>query len=358
MKIFMQFKKSFSVFLGTVLLLNSNITFAYQSNNHEKNFEPKSNIETVKKAAIAAGTTLLALAGIRYAANSFIFSGSYLCSGKQDIDGERITSHYINLGDLSGRELKLKNPQSHDLDGRCVLIFSPNAGCSADMVMDAPYPVSGYSLFKLLDRGATLVGIDYRGYGGSKQISKLRISERTVYADGEKMYDYVRNTLHYQPKDIILYAHSLGGAVSSHVLSYASRKGEDLCGLILASPINNLYSAASAFTCKPLGAFARVVSMSELNTEKNLSTVRNKNTPIFLCSGDYADVLSLEKTRLHEKIRNMGFANVTVSIHENCGHCDLDIMFKPRGVGRSMPVDPERQIRDTYADYIAQLARQ
>ncbi len=174
------------------------------------------------------------------------------------------------------------------------------------------------------------------------------MSEKTVYEDGEKMYRYVRKF--FEPENIILYAHSLGGAVSSHVLAYASSKGEKLGGIILASPMDNLYSAASKFSCRILGAIARLVSMSGLNTEENFRMVSNKRIPIFLCSGDSVDVLSREKTKLHEKLNKIGFKNMTVNIKKNCDHNDLDSMF-------GYTNNKESSTFLNYVDYIKKLGK-
>ena len=286
------------------------------------------NITKISRKIFTAICSALAICtGLRYIANSFLFPGSD-CSLDADtsLSEEFFISKPIKVGDLRGRDFKLKNPASKDLRGKCVLLFSPNAASSVDIALDfKDIP----SLYELLNRGATLIAVDYRGYGNSAPISRLKISEKTVYEDGEKIYDYARQ--YYKSEDIILFAHSMGGAVSSHVLAYASNKGENLRGIILASPINNLYSAAQAFTCKPLGALAWAVSTSELDTEKNLSMVKNKSIPIFLCSGDSEDVLSLERTKLHKKVIDQGFKNVTVNISKNCDHCDLERMFCENG---------------------------
>ncbi|MGN1041818.1 MAG: alpha/beta hydrolase [Acutalibacteraceae bacterium] len=359
----MKFKRFLSVFFAISLSFNSNSIFAAncKSNNNKEQqvitneaSKLKSNMSTAAKVAIPVGITLAALTGVRYIANSFIFMGSGSC-GKDNWEDGFASSQYIEHGDLCGRTLKAVNPKSNDLGKKCVLVFSPNAGCAAEMV-DQAYGFRGYyPLNKLLQRGANLVGMDYRGYGNSKHISKLRISESTLYADGEKMYDYVRNQLGYKPEDIILYAHSLGGAISSHVLEYASSKGENLCGIILASPINNLYSAASAFTCKLGGAVARAVTMSDLNTEKNLSKVKNKDIPVFICSGDNRDLLSLVKTKLHEKIISMGYTNVSYYIAQECDHNNISKMFgvsfpmlRGDAVSGSYLYDTESYLYDTY----------
>lgn len=322
----MNLKRIVSIFLGATLLFG---TCAHGLENSSKKAVKRSSVnKTLKIAGTATAAVAIAALTMRYAANSFIFWGSKAeCGDSKDNDGYK--SDFIRVGCLSGRTFELKNPESRELEGKCVLVFSPNAGSAAGMVRDAYFvPECGCALYQLMKRGAKLVGIDYRGYGNSDSISRLRISESTVYADGENMYNYVTKELGYSSENVILFAHSIGGAVASHVAAYASGKGQSLGGIIFASPINNLYSAAQAFTkSRVWAAVARVASMSELNTVSNLSKVGNKNTPVFICSGDDQDVLSINKTNLASDIEKIGFNDVTKYVAPECNHNDLTRMF-------------------------------
>src|SRR2546421_5054425 len=59
--------------------------------------------------------------------------------------------------------------------------------------------------------GLLVLIIDYRGYGRSA--GKFP-SEKTVYEDAEAAWQYLIQQRHFSPHDIIIYGHSLGGAVA------------------------------------------------------------------------------------------------------------------------------------------------
>jgi fermentation-respiration switch protein FrsA (DUF1100 family) len=63
--------------------------------------------------------------------------------------------------------------------------------------------------------GANVLALDYRGYGESGGTP----SESGLYMDGAAAYQYLVNTLHVPPKNIILYGFSLGSAVAIDLAS-------------------------------------------------------------------------------------------------------------------------------------------
>lgn len=258
---------------------------------------------------------------------------------------------YIKDTGLSGKSFKIcdPNPPNDSLKDKVVLVFGPNADSSARIVDSIRICDNEDCFYQLARRGATIIGIDYRGYGNSAPISRFKISENTVYKDAEDMYNYVRTEMKVAPENIITFGYSMGAAAASHVLEYASKKNEKLCGVVLASPINNLSSAASAFTFSALGKVTSFLCGSKLNTEKNLSNVKDKAVPIFICSGGNNDVLSLKSTRLDQKCKELGFKNITVNIgKDNCEHGNLYGMFDSEKTGS----------KSSYTDFIENLGKQ
>jgi fermentation-respiration switch protein FrsA (DUF1100 family) len=72
--------------------------------------------------------------------------------------------------------------------------------------------------------------VDYRGYGKSGG----RPDEAGVYLDADAAYDYLLEAARFRPENIIIFGHSLGGAVA---IDLASRRK---CGaLIVESSISN-----------------------------------------------------------------------------------------------------------------------
>ncbi len=74
--------------------------------------------------------------------------------------------------------------------------------------------------------GVNVLAVDYRGYGKSEASP----DETGVYRDADAAYDYLIRERHIQPKNIILFGHSLGGAVA---IDLASRR--ECGGLIVQS---------------------------------------------------------------------------------------------------------------------------
>ncbi len=72
----------------------------------------------------------------------------------------------------------------------------------------------GLGQLKALSRlGASVLALDYRGYGKSEGSP----DEAGVYRDAESAYNYLVDGRHFQPRDIFLYGNSLGGAVAIHL---------------------------------------------------------------------------------------------------------------------------------------------
>lgn len=67
------------------------------------------------------------------------------------------------------------------------------------------------SLLKVYARlGINVLALDYRGYGKSEGSP----DEAGVYRDAEAAYDYLVEARHFQPEDVVVFGHSLGGAVA------------------------------------------------------------------------------------------------------------------------------------------------
>ncbi len=332
-------KRLFSFLLGISILSPSSSALKSNDKNN-MNFLSgtyKSDTANNKRKKAAAGTGIVAavaglgLLGLRALANSMIFPGIYMDkSCLPDIKDEKnvklddnlfVNRKFIEIGDLKGCSFKCESPSSNELKNKCIILCGPNGSSAVNLVYKN-------AIKTLLDKGASVVAVDYRGYGHSKlKVPSLRISQNTLYNDGEKIYEYVSNNLGYKSIDIITFGFSLGGSVASHIADYVYSQGQTLGGIILASPINNLISAGNNATFSPLGWVARGVTLSQLDTNYNLRNV-SKNTPIFICSGDNKDWLSFNNTHLNKRIKELGFTNVTEYIAPDCDHNQLNKMFE------------------------------
>ena len=81
--------------------------------------------------------------------------------------------------------------------------------------------------------GLSVFIIDYRGYGRS--IGKFP-SEKTVYEDAESAWRYLTEQKRFSPHDIIIYGHSLGGAVAIDLAA----KHPEAAGLIAESSFTSI----------------------------------------------------------------------------------------------------------------------
>ena len=79
---------------------------------------------------------------------------------------------------------------------------------------------------------------DYRGYGKSTGGSP---SEHSVYVDAEAAWDYLKNTRRVPPKAVIIYGHSLGGAIAIELAAHHADAG----GLMTESTFTSVYDVAN-----------------------------------------------------------------------------------------------------------------
>ncbi|KAB0792240.1 hypothetical protein PPYR_14199 [Photinus pyralis] len=112
-------------------------------------------------------------------------------------------------------------------DGRDVVIYHHgNAGNRS-----ASHRIE---LYKILRRQFHVIAFDYRDYGDS---SRVTLSERGVVNDSMFVFKWVRERA---TGNVFIWGHSLGTAISTHMLALAAAENLRPAGLILESPFNNL----------------------------------------------------------------------------------------------------------------------
>jgi uncharacterized protein len=90
---------------------------------------------------------------------------------------------------------------------------------------------------QLYDQGFSVLLIDYRGYG---QSSGPFPSEARIYEDTEAAWNYLTQTRQIQPEKIVLYGHSLGGAIAIDLAKRHPNAGS----LIVQSSFTSMYDMA------------------------------------------------------------------------------------------------------------------
>lgn len=189
--------------------------------------------------------------------------------------------------------------------GKAVILFSGSGGPNEDMME----PVAAF----YCRQGATAYGVNYRGYGGSRDVNRSGresnplLSEQGLYGDAMRIYDYVRQT--YAAGDITLHGFSLGGAVAAHLAKTLAKPvaqggpGVQLGGLVLHSSIKTAYEAASEIA-GPIGGLGAKGSAGSFSTVSKLNKLaaRDPNLPIHFMGGSYddGDQLALSHTQLEQ----------------------------------------------------------
>lgn len=127
--------------------------------------------------------------------------------------------------------------------------------------------------------------IDYRGYGNSQG----RLSERGLYLDARAAYKYLKEVKKIEPRDIILYGESLGGAV---VVDLASK--EKIGGLILEGTFSSGRDIAGEI-------YPFLPSFLFFNSFDSLAKIKNIAAPkLFIHSKDDEIVLLVLAKKLHD----------------------------------------------------------
>jgi uncharacterized protein len=85
--------------------------------------------------------------------------------------------------------------------------------------------------------GLSVFAFDYRGYGKSDGEFP---SETAVYADAERAWDYLIQDRKIPPKQIVIYGHSLGGAIAINLAAHHPNAG----GLIVQSSFSSALDMA------------------------------------------------------------------------------------------------------------------
>jgi len=131
----------------------------------------------------------------------------------------------------------------------------------------------------LAKTGLNILAVDYRGYGRSEG----KPDEAGVYQDADAAYDYLIKQRHFLAEDILIYGHSLGGAVA---VNLASRR--PCGGLIVQSSFTNARAMARRMFAIPLVEY---VVKSRFDSRLKIREVR---APILIVHGTRDEVVPFE----------------------------------------------------------------
>ncbi len=256
---------------------------------------------------------------------------------------EKITADVPN-GKLDGMIYRPLQAQAQPQDRKVVLFFSGMGGPAGE------YCEPVYK--KYLKSGATVVTMDYRGFGASETLNKkggktgTPLCEKTIYDDGKQMLKYVIEKMHVAPENIILHGFSLGGAVASKVAAdfyqeqqkkaleegRLMKEPQKLGGIVLHSPIDSMYSAAKSMMWGiHLAGFLGWVGSGGYNTKSHMQRLHklDPDLPVHYVSGKKAegDHLDIDTTKI-DKDPKAAFHNS--SSYRNAGdHTDDNLEHDP-----------------------------
>lgn len=132
--------------------------------------------------------------------------------------------------------------------------------------------------------GLNVLIIDYRGYGRSKG----NISEQGLYLDAMAAWQYLVNKRNFEPRNIIIFGRSLGGAVATHLAAQVNNKA-----LIVESTFSSVKDMASII----MPVMSKLIYLRyKFNTEKLISKI---DSPLLLMHSQEDDVVPYE---LGEKV--------------------------------------------------------
>jgi abhydrolase domain-containing protein 17 len=125
----------------------------------------------------------------------------------------------------------------------------------------------------LKNMGFNVFAYDYQGYGTSQG----KPSESNAYTDVEAAYEYLTTRLGIPGETIILYGHSLGGALA---VDLASRK--PVAGVIIESAFTTAFRVITRIPILPFDKF------------RNIDKIQNLSCPFLIIHGRHDKVISVD----------------------------------------------------------------
>ena len=175
------------------------------------------------------------------------------------------------------------------------------------------------------------------------------VSEKSVFEDAERLYDYVTDELGYNK--VLIKTHSFGGAVGAHLVKYAEEKARRnqeksrVGGLFIGSSISGVYTSSKQFTfeivrrifensiiwrwfshfLKYPAALISKISLIDysLDPVDSLKNLENKELKVVVYDGGQRDFLNNKATGLSEKLKKSGIKYVKSVTNEYIEHNDV-----------------------------------
>lgn len=164
------------------------------------------------------------------------------------------------------------------------------------------------------DLGWNCLLIDYRGYGLSQGPFP---AEDRVYEDAEAGWHYLVQALNIPPENIIVYGHSLGGAIA---IELATRQPE-MAGLIVEGSFTSMLEMAK------LQPRYRIFPLDWILTQRfnSLEKVRSLRPPLLLIHGTADETIPYSMSQQLQEAANQSIHQpyAEVVLISDAGHNDL-----------------------------------
>ncbi|MDB9315896.1 alpha/beta hydrolase [Spirulina sp. CS-785/01] len=154
--------------------------------------------------------------------------------------------------------------------GKGTVLFLHGNGLNMSASLNLVQAVVFYRL------GLSVLMVDYRGYGKSQ--GKQFPTEQQVYMDAQRALEYLTQDRQISPQDILVYGHSLGGAIALHLATH----NPDLAALLIQSSFTRMRDMADhdkIYKLFPIDWLLRYEFDS-------LSRVKTLNLPMFFIHGE------------------------------------------------------------------------
>jgi pimeloyl-ACP methyl ester carboxylesterase len=188
-------------------------------------------------------------------------------------------------------------------------------------------------------RGADVVAVNYRGFGGSTKDSKTLMGKATttridasditedgLYSDAHAIFGWLMGE-GVSPDNTIIHGYSLGGPVAAELTAHLAGKGIRVGGLVLESPMDSVREQAKqAAPTRGIGAFMADSGGVILDLRQHLRTLAKidgfQDLAIHFMGGEGSagDQLGLDVTKVDQDAAKMGFTNISSTTAKGADH--------------------------------------
>jgi pimeloyl-ACP methyl ester carboxylesterase len=249
---------------------------------------------------LAASLVLTGCAAITIGEQDVLYPKPSVTPETFDLEGVTLSNEFIPVSDsVDLNAWHLTQPEAR----ATVLFFGGNGF----------YLVQSRSYLRALTRpSANALLWDYRGYGrsdGEPGVDALR-------HDALAVYDHLVEEEGVSPNRLLVWGHSLGSFLATHVAAERS-----VAGVVLENPATNVDDWVDHLIPWYVRLFLGVDVDSKLRGENNVERVRALDAPLLVVAGEEDNVTDPAMARrLHE---TAGSADKQLIVVEEGGHNDL-----------------------------------